>query len=298
MGFFDLFKGKKSEGKDKPRVAQAARWAERAADKRAQSYDRQEAIQALAQIVDKWVEKAQAEAAPDAARSPAAPTGGADFAEGNEVPLSPAEFELQAAVGALLRRFTFATDPSITDQEEKDTCFTTILKAGNAGLPAVRAFAAKAESLAWPMRIFKEMLSEDAYVGELLGLLEKWDTEYAKFIDPKIQLLAALEDHTDDRVFEVVRPFLLDVNEDARFHAVCTLLRQKADGIAEDLVSTLIDEESLRIKMKICDGLMVREVVIPEDQRNDVRKSLPSGFTIDGAGLLRKREGAVMPFDF
>ncbi len=76
MGLFDLFKqdkAKKERGKSSP----AAKWADRI-EKRAQNYDRQEAIQALADL------------------------GTAD------------------AVGALLKRFTFHIDPSITDQEEKD----------------------------------------------------------------------------------------------------------------------------------------------------------------------------------
>ena len=50
MGLFDLFKsgGGKGDKADKKSNA-AAKWAERAGDKRAQNYDRQEAIQALAE---------------------------------------------------------------------------------------------------------------------------------------------------------------------------------------------------------------------------------------------------------
>ena len=44
------------------------------------------------------------------------------------------------------------------------------------------------------MKILKELLSEEAYVEEILTWLERWDTEYAKFVDPKIQLLVELED--------------------------------------------------------------------------------------------------------
>ena len=89
----------------------------------------------------------------------------------------------------LLKRFTFHMDPSITDQEEKDAAFRGILRAGRGAIEPVRAFAARAESLAWPMKIIKALVDEGEYVEELLRWLSKWDTEYAKFVDPKVQIL-------------------------------------------------------------------------------------------------------------
>src|SRR3954469_12954487 len=153
MGLFDLFKGK-SGGKDskadggekKPKANAAAKYAEAAGSKRAQAYDRQEAIHELCKLKS------------------------AD------------------AVEALLKRFTFAIDPSITDQEEKEAVFEGIVEAGREAIEPVRAFAAKAESLAWPVRILKELLPEDELVEELLVWLKRWDTEYAKFIDPKLTI--------------------------------------------------------------------------------------------------------------
>ncbi len=105
------------------------------------------------------------------------------------------EMETAEAVEVLLKRFTFHMDPSITDQEEKDAAFRGILRAGRAAIEPVRAFAAKAESLAWPMKIIKALVDEAEYIEELLRWLSKWDTEYAKFVDPKVQILAALEEH-------------------------------------------------------------------------------------------------------
>src|SRR5271157_3065325 len=81
------------------------------------------------------------------------------------------------AAEVLLKRFTFHIDPSITDQEEKDAAFRGVLRAGQEAIEPVRERAAKAESLAWPMKIMKELLSGDAYVEELLRWLTPWDTE-------------------------------------------------------------------------------------------------------------------------
>ncbi len=246
MGLFDLFRGK-DKGGEKPKGNAAAKWAEAAGNKRAQNYDRQEALQELSAM------------------------GTADAAE------------------ALLRRFNFTSDPSITDQEEKDLAYQGILKAGADAIVPVRAYAAKAESLAWPMRILKEILDEDALVKELLVWLARWDTEYSKFIDPKIQLLVALEDYKAPEIVDAVIPFLEDVNEPARFHAAVTLLVQKDPRVEEPLRKMFPEEESVRVRNKIADAFAERGFVIPEEERTAMRKALPPAYTIDGEGKVLKR---------
>src|SRR4051812_19490887 len=66
-----------------------------AADKRAQTYDRLEALQQLA------------------------------------------EMKSGESAAALMKRFTFVIDPSITDQEEKDIAFQGVVAAGEDAVPSV-----------------------------------------------------------------------------------------------------------------------------------------------------------------
>ena len=247
MGLFDLFKaGDKKQGGKGGKANPAAKWAERI-EKRAQNYDRQEAINALG------------------------------------------EMKSAEAVEALLKRFSFTMDPSITDQEEKESAFRGVLRAEREAIEPVRAYAAKAESLAWPMKIMKELVGEDEYVAELLRWLSKWDTEYAKFIDPKVQILVALEEHKSPSIRAEVERFLEDVNEPARFHAASTLLAQDDVAAAPALAHLLGDEESLRVRTRIAEGLASRGWTVPEPERDAVRKSLPPAFLLDGAGRVVKR---------
>jgi hypothetical protein len=244
MGLFDRFKG----GAAKPRAKStpAAKWADRV-ERKAQTYDRQEAIQALSEM------------------------GTADAAE------------------VLVKRFTFQIDPSITDQDEKDSAFRGILRAGPEAVAPVRAFAAKAESVAWPIKIIKELLPEQEFVEELLRWLEKWDTEYAKFVDPKVQILTELEEHRHPSLREAVERFLEDVNESARFHAVATLLAQDDPASAPALGRLYVEEESVRIRNKVVEGLFARGWSVPEEYREAVRKSLTPPFYLDAAGRIAKR---------
>ncbi len=247
MGLFDLFRaGDKKQGGKGGKANPAAKWAERI-EKRAQNYDRQEAITALG------------------------------------------EMKSAEAVEALLKRFSFHMDPSITDQEEKDSAFRGVLRAEREAIEPVRAYAAKAESLAWPMKIMKELVGEDEYVAELLRWLSNWDTEYAKFIDPKVQILVALEEHKSPSIRAEVERFLEDVNEPARFHAASTLLAQDDAAAAPALAHLLGDEESLRVRTRIAEGLASRGWTVPEQEREAVRKSLPPAFSLDGTGRVVKR---------
>ena len=246
MGLFDFLKNGKQSGEEK-RSGEAAKWAEAARNKRAQNYDRQEAIAALADL------------------------------------------KTSEAATALLRRFNFHMDPSITDQEEKELAFQGILAAGEDAIAPVRVYAAKAESLAWPMKILRALVEEDAFVEEILTWLERWDTEYAKFVEPKIQLLVELEDHRHPGIRLAVEPFLEDVNETARFHAVVTTFAQGDPEATLPLLRALADEESFRVKNKIADGFIAHDWAIPEGERETTRKVLPAGYTIDGEGKLRKR---------
>ena len=193
------------------------------------------------------------------------------------------------AATVLLKRFTFHMDPSITDQEEKESAFRGVLRAGKEAIGPVRTFAEKAESLAWPMKIMKELLDGDAYVEELLRWLSRWDTEYAKFVDPKVQLLTALEEHKHPSIREAVERFLEDVNEPARFHAASALLAQDDAEAASALAELLPSEESVRVRSKVAEGLALKRWPVPEDQREAARRCLPPGFGIDASGLVVKR---------
>jgi len=146
LGFFDFLK-KKDDGNKKgsvppPADKKVAGHAKVVADKRAQTYDRIEALQALAEI------------------------------------------HTADSAAALLKRFSFSIDPSITDQEEKDLAFEGIVAAGRPGeLPkdekerekaiieaqercdkvveATRAYCERAEQLTWPIKVLRALLDDD-----------------------------------------------------------------------------------------------------------------------------------------
>ncbi len=212
------------------------------------------------------------------------------------------------AAEALLQRFRFRIDPSITDQEEKEAALEGIVAAGQAAVEPVRRFLRRADSIAWPMKCLERLLPEDEVTAELIALLESMDTEYERDPDKKLQVLAALEERRDPRIGPAVLRFLEDVNEAARFHAVSTLLSQlpparQAEGdapsttdgdgpseseVAEALASLLEREESVRVRSRVLDAFAQRGWSLGK-RAEALRPRLPAGYALDAEGRVHKK---------
>jgi hypothetical protein len=181
---------------------------------------------------------------------------------------------------ALLKRFDFKMEPSITDQDEKEAAAEGVVAAGEEALPALRDYCARAESIAWPLRILRKIVPEDHFVDELLELLEQFDTEYVRNPEPKTQLITALEEYPSEDVRLAVEPFLQDVNENVRFHAVGTVFAMKDEAACDALVAAMAVEESLRVRNLIARGIAERGWTVPEGLRDKCAEALPDGFKL------------------
>ena len=198
-----------------------------------------------------------------------------------------AEMKSPDAATALLKRFTFSIDPSITDQEEKDVAFQGIVFAGKDAVPAVLEFCKKAEAVTWPLKILHELLDDAEYEEKIILLLERFDTEYARNVEPKLQIIQALEEVKSEAVRDAVEPFLEDVNETVRFHAVATTFAQNNAESLAPLLKLLETEESVRVKNKVADGLLFRGWAIPSEQRETVRQALrETAFAVGAEGKI------------
>lgn len=228
---------------------------ERVANKRAQGPDRWESIQVLGKMAT------------------TEPTG-----DGPD--------ERADAVAALVERFTFYVDPTITDGEEKDEAFRWVCSAGEVAVEPVRDAARRHESLSWPLRMLEHLLPEERLIDEMIGILETMDTEYERDPQRKLQLLSSLEEKRSPRVAEAVAPFFLDVNEEARFHALgAALAQENAEEVLPQLREALAEEESVRVKARALDAMAQHGWSLGE-AKDDVE--LPDGYTADKKGVPRK----------
>lgn len=195
------------------------------------------------------------------------------------------------AVEALLPRFTYYVEPSITDQEEKDAAFAGIVDAGALGLEPVVAFMKRAESISWPLKMLDKIVLPQIAVGYLIDLLSGMDIEYERDPERKIQILTALADaeRKDERVADAVVRFVADANETARFAAVGALVGQ--DAVVPHrtaLVNALCVEDSVRVRNRIFEALASAKLSVEPDQER-VKARLTNGYTLDARGLVHKK---------
>lgn len=182
---------------------------------------------------------------------------------------------------AVLPRFNFAVDPSITDREEKQYILDSIVLHPEHSVEPVCEFLRTAESLHWPVKILRSISNNDRVVAELLELLKDFDTGYARKSDRKGHIIAELESSQDDSIAPAILPFLKDFTEDVRFHTVRTLFAQKRteESLAQ-LLATLSEDESMRIKTTIVDGLVEQKWTISAEQAKMIQpmlNSVPTG---------------------
>lgn len=196
------------------------------------------------------------------------------------------KIDSEEAVEALLSRFTFYVDPTITDQEEKDSVFNAVVEKGALAVAPLKRFIRKAESLSWPLKMLDRVLPAEEVLEILLELLSSMDTEYERDPQRKLQVLAELEARHGARVIDAVIPFLKDVHEPARFHAVEALLAQEsAESARTALADACAVDESVRIKARILDGFARRGWSIDASRAG----RLPEGYAIDAQGVPKRR---------
>ena len=195
----------------------------------------------------------------------------------------------EEAIRALLVRFTVRVDPSITDGEEKNAAFHGVVQHGEAALEPVRDFLESSDTLAWPLKILREIQSEEQVTTTLLELLAKMDTEYERDPQKKIDLIASFEEQKDPRIVEAVTRFLEDMNETVRFHAAGAIFHQDdAEAAHEALTNAFLGEESVRVRMRILDGFIDRSWKL-SGVREEATKKMPSGYSIGKKGEVRRK---------
>ena len=229
--------------------------AERVAKKRAQSPDRWESIQ--------WLGK---------------------LATDVEKPLD----ERGRAVSALMVRFTYYVEPTITDGEEKEEAFRWVCGASAAAIDPICAALREHESPSWSLRALERLTDDERVVAEMVSVLGAMDTEYSRDPQKKLVILGKLEEMKDPSIAPAVAPFFMDMNEGARFLAVgAALVQENADAVVSDYVEALVEEESLRVKIRILDGMIENGWSVGKEAKR-LEGLLPEGFVLDAKGVPRR----------
>ena len=196
-----------------------------------------------------------------------------------------------AAVEALLMRFTIRIDPGITDDEEKARVRALIVEAGAAALPAVKRFILGRDEISWPLRALADLLPEQEVVKFLVELSNKCAAEYSRVPEKKVLLLHALMTHKAPEIVPAVLPFLDDMDDEVQIAAAEVISRQQDLAGREPLIQHFLkaqETSNARVREALA-GLLADSGWDVKGYTPKVEAALPPGYKLDSKGkVLRK----------
>tara|TARA_R110002096_G_scaffold436100_1_gene667716 strand:- start:85924 stop:86670 length:747 start_codon:yes stop_codon:yes gene_type:complete len=157
------------------------------------------------------------------------------------------------AIFALCKRFSFTSDKTIEDQQEKDWTVSKLASLGQRTLAPLRRYMAGASNLGYPLKILGQITSEQATLKVIDELLVIEEPGYVR--DPKrridiIEWLGEWSAAPRDIVVRIL-PYVEDFDENVRMKTLETISRQPDVVAAETLCRAMVcEEESKRFQLR------------------------------------------------
>lgn len=166
-----------------------------------------------------------------------------------------AEFEdLEVAVKSLLCRFDYSLEHGINDTREKEAAMEGIVNKGKSALPYVLEHLRTTSRIAWPVKIIKELGTEQEVIEALESALNFGEVAFDQAqVEKNYDVLCYLREYPLGERAKKLSHFLKDNDERVRFAAVETLLEQKNESLKPDVEVFLADgsSENTRIRQSV-----------------------------------------------
>src|SRR6267142_177606 len=186
----------------------------------------------------------------------------------------------EAAIDALLSRYTFRVDPGITDDDEKARVLALITQAGDVALGPVKRFINTRDEISWPLRALEALLPEAEVVKFLVEVAEK-----------KVLLLHALSSHRSAEIAPAVLPFLEDMDDEVQIAAAEVIVKQQDPAGREPVIQHFLkahEGSNARVREALS-GLLADSGWDVKGYTPKVEAALPQGYKLDSRGkVLRK----------
>ena len=197
----------------------------------------------------------------------------------------------EAAVEALLMRYTFRVDPGITDDEEKARVLALITQAGDVALGPVKRFISSRDEISWPLRALEGLLPEANVVKFLVEVARKVGGEYSRVPEKKVLLLHALLAHKSSEIAPAVLPLLDDMDDEVQIAAAEVIARQQDPVGREPLIQHFLkahEGTNARVREALA-GLLADSGWDVKGYTPKVEAALPQGYKLDSRGKLARK---------
>ena len=197
----------------------------------------------------------------------------------------------EAAIDALLSRYTFRVDPGITDDDEKARVLALVTQAGDVALAPVKRFISSRDEISWPLRALEGLLPEAEVVKFLVEVARKIGGEYSRVPEKKVLLLHALSAHRSPDIAPAVLPFLDDMDDEVQIAAAEVIVKQQHPAGREPLIQQFLkahEASNARVREALS-GLLADSGWDVKGYTPKVEAALPQGYKLDSRGkVLRK----------
>jgi hypothetical protein len=197
----------------------------------------------------------------------------------------------EAAVEALLMRYTFRVDPGITDDEEKARVLALITQAGDVALGPVKRFISNRDEISWPLRALEGLLPEPEVVKFLVEVARKVGGEYSRVPEKKVLLLHALSARKSPGIAPAVLPFLDDMDDEVQIAAAEVISRQQDPVGREPLIQYFLkahEGSNARVREALA-GLLADSGWDVKGYTPKVEAALPQGYKLDSRGKVARK---------
>jgi HEAT repeat protein len=197
----------------------------------------------------------------------------------------------EAAIDALLSRYTFRVDPGITDDDEKARVLALVTQAGDVALAPVKRFISSRDEISWPLRALEGLLPEAEVVKFLVEVATKIGGEYSRVPEKKVLLLHALSAHRSPDIAPAVLPLLGDMDDEVQIAAAEVVVKQQHPAGREPLIQHFLkahEGSNARVREALS-GLLADSGWDVKGYTPKVEAALPQGYKLDSRGkVLRK----------
>ncbi len=165
--------------------------------------------------------------------------------------------QTEIAVPALLKRFDFSLEHGINDTREKESCMEGILSRKENAKKYVLEHLKKTTRIAWPIKIYSQLVEEPELVQALLEALDYNDVSFDQNkVDKNYDILCYLMDYKLPDGGKSLLSFIKDHDERVRYAASEAILEQKDPETISQLEGFLFDEsaENIRIRQAVVEA--------------------------------------------
>jgi hypothetical protein len=202
----------------------------------------------------------------------------------------------EEALFGLCKRFGVTSMKGVEDEQEKHWVVDVLVEKGGASWVPLTRYMKNADQLSFPLRVLERIADHDKIIKVVDDVLASEPPGYARFPERRIDVIkwfCEWKGATEEEVLSRILPYVIDFDENVRFHAIEGVSTRDPKKIVGPLADALIrpEEESGRIRRTIIEVLERTKAPLgprAKDVATMLSGPLGDDFKIDGE-IVKKR---------